>query len=685
MKLLLLEAVRFGKLENFTLEPKEGLNTYRHPNEYGKTTLIFFIYYMLYGYDARLLKSYLPWSGAEPEGRLRFEQEGLIWEIQRRRPARGAEKRTVFCLTTGQELALSAREQPGAHFLGLDGETFLRSFCITQGDLLFSRTNGLDIALKNMSATGDENVSFKLAEDFLNKQHTKYMYRNKNQGPLLERKEALAAARSQYRELSDRLERQLELRRQWEALEQALPAAEEQLQSLSALLKKAEASDAQKLLSRLDALRQEPPAPPKISKEKLEEWEQAFALRQEAEAARKDAEEERERLSDRLRLVSESAEQFGFHALSGRDLERLEKGSGGAIAAGILLLLLSAAGLAAGIFYNPVFYAAAAAGLCGGLLLLLLPSAARRRICHAYGAATPRQLSEKWARYQEVLARREECRAELETASAAAEERKAADQAAEARLEALRRETRLLTPEEVRRQRVEWGVYEAALAQNTAALQEQALLNGRSRAELEALAAGAETVEESAEQIRRRLSRAEEEYRALLARRIDLNPRELERLWEEQAALAEQIKEEEEAIRAGEEELAAVQKSLAWLKEANEEMNARFAPRLCTLAGEILARLTDGKYQTLWLDAQYGITLKTPEGAYPVTAFSAGTRDAVYFSFRMAVSSLLSDTPLPMVLDDPFSNLDAQRRAEAEKLLESAGAERQILYFTCRT
>ena len=40
MKLIRLDINAFGKLKDFTLQPQEGLNTYIHPNEYGKTTLI---------------------------------------------------------------------------------------------------------------------------------------------------------------------------------------------------------------------------------------------------------------------------------------------------------------------------------------------------------------------------------------------------------------------------------------------------------------------------------------------------------------------------------------------------------------------------------------------------------------------------------------------------------------------
>ena len=44
---------------------------------------------------------------------------------------------------------------------------------------------------------------------------------------------------------------------------------------------------------------------------------------------------------------------------------------------------------------------------------------------------------------------------------------------------------------------------------------------------------------------------------------------------------------------------------------------------------------------------------------------------------------MLSETALPMVLDDPFTNLDPSRKKAAEGLLEKAAKDRQILYFTC--
>ncbi len=631
MRILNLQVRRFGKLKDFEWSPEGGLNILRQPNEFGKTTLIYFIFYMFYGYDAKRIKPYLPWSGEEAAGRILFEQEGKRWQIERRHPAKGAEKRQVLCLDTGEELTLPAREQPGPHFLGLDSETFLRSFCITQGDLIFSRTDGLDVALKNMAATGDENVSYRQAEDYLNKQHTRYMYRGKNQGPLLEMKERLAAGRMEQQELRRQVDARITERQEWERLLQEAAQKEGQLEQLRAHLKQAEGSDALKLLKRLDALKNLPRAEkPKISKEEISALEQAF--------------EQAERTRFDCGRAEEHLETF--------QKEFYEKKP--SLLPILLLIAGGAAAVAAALIPLWPLYLAAGALLIGALALYLPQKAERKRL-------------------EKVLQSAQAQRAQ-------AQER--ADGAAET-LEELRRKYRIFSKEEVQDLRIAWGVYESAAGEQTIALQEQALLGGRTRAELERLAQDAQEIEATAEQVRQQLTQAEEQLRVLRGKLEALRHQDLQTLW---ARLAEQTQTNTDLARQveeGERQLAAIRLSLSWLKDANEEMNTRFAPRLCASAGKHLAALTDGKYDTLTLDDQFAIRLQGEEGTHPAEQFSAGTRDAVYFAFRLAAGEMLSATPLPMVLDDPFTNLDPARKKAAEGLLQKAAEDRQILYFTC--
>ena len=415
----------------------------------------------------------------------------------------------------------------------------------------------------------------------------------------------------------------------------------------------------------------------------VEAWSIAYVEKEQTAEALAAAEQEKDRLSEQAALLAESAGQFGFHALSGREIEKLQKKKGFPVWAAFLVsaIVADAAALLAEL---GILHGVAAGFLVTAIVLLTVEKLGRRKLCHAYGAADPRQLLEKWEKYRRVLERQEEMKAALSEASSVTDARKKAAEAANRRLEELRAETRIFSAEELQEQKILWGVYENSLKQDRAELQVQTLLGGRSREEMEALAQDAEPMETTAAEVRGHLDRAEAENRALRLRREALDPRELEALWNRMRELKHKTSIARHEIREGEEQLAAVQQALNWLKMANEEMNTRFAPRLCGLAGEYLAGMTDGKYQNLLLDSKFGISLESEEGTYPIESFSSGTRDAVYFAFRLAVSELLGETVLPMVLDDPFTNLDNERRKAAEGLLEAAAALRQILYFTCR-
>lgn len=683
MKLLKLQIRSFGKFKDYTFLPQEGLNALCEANEFGKTTLIYFIYYMFYGYDAKLLKRYLPWSGEELAGALEFSKEGRTWRIERRRPLRGMEKRTILCLETGEELTLANKEQPGGRFLGLDGETFLRSFCITQGDLIFSHTDGLDVALKNMAATGDENVSFPQAEEYLNKLHTQYMHHGRNRGNLLDQKDALARGREEEQRLRAAVDRRISERQALEGLERDLAQKEREIAALNLRLKAAEGSDALKLLKRLEALKNLPRAEkPAIEKQDLTRLEQAFEGQASAQARLKEAQERAEQCRSALYEADDELRTYGFHAESEKELAALrQKGAPLPLAMIVVGLGINVLGIVAEQWWINV---SAVLLMVIGVALMVAKSAKRKEICKRYGVADGEGLAAKWAEYRALQTRRNTLAQSFETARDGEQTAKATAEDAAALLEELRQKYRIFTLQEVRDQQIAWGVYENAASGQSVELQEQALLGGRTRAALEGMAQGAAEQQETADQVRAELRRAEGEREALRTEREGLDPRDLQNLWEglerqtaENTALAQRIAE-------GEARLSAIKCSLQWLREANEEMNTHFAPKLCKEAGDYLALLTGGKYRELLMDQEFSIRLSTEEGTFPAEHFSAGTRDAIYFAFRLAAGKMLGEEPLPMVLDDPFTNLDSARRIAAEGLLKAAAEERQILYFTCR-
>ena len=107
-----------------------------------------------------------------------------------------------------------------------------------------------------------------------------------------------------------------------------------------------------------------------------------------------------------------------------------------------------------------------------------------------------------------------------------------------------------------------------------------------------------------------------------------------------------------------------------------------------------MAKLTNGRYSSvLWqgfdtLDLRL-LGDELPEDGLPLDSrfLSAGTRDQFYFSARLALLDYLAgDRRPPLLLDDPFSEFDPDRRAQAITILKElcADGDRQILLFTCQ-
>ena len=67
-----------------------------------------------------------------------------------------------------------------------------------------------------------------------------------------------------------------------------------------------------------------------------------------------------------------------------------------------------------------------------------------------------------------------------------------------------------------------------------------------------------------------------------------------------------------------------------------------------------------------------------------IASYSHGYRDLTYFCMRLAlIDAMYQGEKPPIILDDPFVNLDDAHAARALEIVKNAAEERQILYFTC--
>lgn len=154
---------------------------------------------------------------------------------------------------------------------------------------------------------------------------------------------------------------------------------------------------------------------------------------------------------------------------------------------------------------------------------------------------------------------------------------------------------------------------------------------------------------------------------------------ELENLTEQVAELQQETPEEHNA-RADRDALELAAETMSRLAA---RMSKTLEHTLDKEMSEILAQITGNVHEQLQVTDAQGIVLaeqlqkRTPE------AYSQGTMQQAYFSYRMAAGHMLmKEEPLPFLLDETFANYDEERLRQTLRWL--AEQENQIFLFTCR-
>lgn len=160
---------------------------------------------------------------------------------------------------------------------------------------------------------------------------------------------------------------------------------------------------------------------------------------------------------------------------------------------------------------------------------------------------------------------------------------------------------------------------------------------------------------------------------------------------EGQKSLADLLLEKETAD-ADLQEIVAEREALllaaeVW-SEVRDEMYQTMAPKFSATLQSVAARVTQGRYGEVHLNATEAITTISPDSGYTVdlSSLSEGTIDQISFALGLALSgwSIPGGETLPLLLDEPFRRYDDDRLdAVLDVLLEEA-KHRQIFLFTCR-
>lgn len=150
--------------------------------------------------------------------------------------------------------------------------------------------------------------------------------------------------------------------------------------------------------------------------------------------------------------------------------------------------------------------------------------------------------------------------------------------------------------------------------------------------------------------------------------------------------LESQLDEADEKLKEYEYKKEVMEIAVQSMKEAQQIFSSLYAPYIAKELGEMMNELTQGKYDHASVSHDFEILLNDSLQSEKMgtVKLSKGAEELAWFALRMVLSKYAYEDDLPpLILDDPFVNLDDKRCEAVIRLLSKMSGERQIILFTC--
>ena len=121
-----------------------------------------------------------------------------------------------------------------------------------------------------------------------------------------------------------------------------------------------------------------------------------------------------------------------------------------------------------------------------------------------------------------------------------------------------------------------------------------------------------------------------------------------------------------------------------YLKLARENLSGRYLNTMKERFSYYMSLLSGKDAPVFTMDGQFHVKVREGGAARNTEAFSVGVRDLISLCERLSLlDAMFEGERPPLVLDDPFTNLDEQTTARALSLVRDVAARYQVLYLTC--
>ncbi|MBO6215041.1 MAG: hypothetical protein J6N76_05845, partial [Lachnospiraceae bacterium] len=236
---------------------------------------------------------------------------------------------------------------------------------------------------------------------------------------------------------------------------------------------------------------------------------------------------------------------------------------------------------------------------------------------------------------------------------------------------------------------IDYGAVMKLIRQNAAKYAELSEKNEALRREIELFEEENDINEESqsVEVLQERLKELDER---VSEQRQQLN-KEQERLsnYSDEIEGLEELAENIEDLKADEaslmKEARLLEKTAEYLRKARERFLARYmGPLRNGLRKYLRMIMPDEATEEYDLDMNLAVKVHRMGATWDSEYLSAGYQDMVALCARMALIDVLyTEEYPPVILDDPFTNLDTDKTKRAIELVRSLADDRQIIYLTC--
>lgn len=152
-------------------------------------------------------------------------------------------------------------------------------------------------------------------------------------------------------------------------------------------------------------------------------------------------------------------------------------------------------------------------------------------------------------------------------------------------------------------------------------------------------------------------------------------------------AIAEEIAALDGEIEALTKKWSAYMLAIETLNTASGKLREGISPKLAKNAGKLFSAMTNGKYDTIGVDTDFGLSFSDGVMMHEASLLSAGTGDLAYICLRVALIELLYKRSVPpFIFDESFSRMDDERMEKVLTLISKyAQKDYQSILFTCHS